>query len=648
MADETVEIDVNIDVNTNEAEGSFTRLQTQIRETRTALQAAAAAGDSVNFSRLKGQLDGLEDSLEVVTLKQVQFDDALAAAPGPIGKAGQALKGFDGVLKLLSANPIVAILAGLAAVLTAVVAALSKTKEGTAALTAVTDAFGNILQPVIKFISDAAVPVFKAFADIVNFFGTSLGLVDEKAVAAKENFRLLESQIKQNNATLEGEIEILEAQGASIDKIAKKKKEQIDGEIKLLQAKKAAFGEITADEEAQIIALNQKKKVIDAQVATYEKKRDEEKAKEALKKRQEAFNKELDQIGKDLKVRLDLNNKYLTEEKFRLDKAKAEGILTEVQYQEQLFDIQKITNDSNIAEQDRFFNIRKEKLKAGLAANLITQKEYDVLSTEALIETTNAKDAIIKTGYDQEIGYINNAAKALTDLQNTQITVNENIAESWIELGNTIGSTFGTLANVFEQGSAAQKAFAIASVIINGAAAAGKILLDTKENISSATKVIAQGVAAKAQGVAISPLNPVIGGALIATGTAATTAGGALLAKAKTSAAFQLAAVAATSGAQIAAILGAGKGKTSAGTTAASAGGGGEGGGTPAFATPTISAPQIGATSAQQGQLAGIVAGALDRNNSEGRPIRAYVVGNDITTEQQLQRRIRTAARLGG
>jgi hypothetical protein len=172
MADETVEIDVNIDVNTNEAEGSFTRLQTQIRETRTALQAAAAAGDSVNFSRLKGQLDGLEDSLEVVTLKQVQFDDALVAAPGPIGKAGQALKGFDGVLKLLSANPIVAILAGLAAVLTAVVAALSKTKEGTAALTAVTDAFGNILQPVIKFISDAAVPVFRAFADIVNFFAT--------------------------------------------------------------------------------------------------------------------------------------------------------------------------------------------------------------------------------------------------------------------------------------------------------------------------------------------------------------------------------------------------------------------------------------------------------------------------------------------
>ena len=78
------------------------------------------------------------------------------------------------------------------------------------------------------------------------------------------------------------------------------------------------------------------------------------------------------------------------------------------------------------------------------------------------------------------------------------------------------------------------------------------------------------------------------------------------------------------------------------------AGSSGGGVSTPAFSQPSIAAPQIGATANQQGQLAGIVAGALDRNNSMGQPIRAYVVGNDVTTEQQLQRRIRTAARLGG
>jgi hypothetical protein len=256
MADETVDIDVNINANTEGAEGSFTRLQTQIRETTRLLQAAEAAGDQAAFNQYKKNLDDLEDKLEITTLKQKQLDDTLAAAPGPLGKAGQAVKAFDGVLKFLAANPVVAILAGLAAILTTVIAAMQRTKEGTAALTAVTDAFGNILQPIIEFISAAAVPVFKAFADIVNFFATELGLVDEKVVKAKENFRLLESQIKQNNATLQGEIELMEAQGKGIDKIAAKKKEQIDGEIRLLKEKKTAFGEITADEEAKIIELN--------------------------------------------------------------------------------------------------------------------------------------------------------------------------------------------------------------------------------------------------------------------------------------------------------------------------------------------------------------------------------------------------------
>ena len=71
------------------------------------------------------------------------------------------------------------------------------------------------------------------------------------------------------------------------------------------------------------------------------------------------------------------------------------------------------------------------------------------------------------------------------------------------------------------------------------------------------------------------------------------------------------------------------------------AGSSGGGVSTPAFSQPNIAAPQIGATANQQGQLAGIVAGALDRNNSEGRPIRAYVVGQDVTTEQQLQRMLK-------
>jgi hypothetical protein len=66
------------------------------------------------------------------------------------------------------------------------------------------------------------------------------------------------------------------------------------------------------------------------------------------------------------------------------------------------------------------------------------------------------------------------------------------------------------------------------------------------------------------------------------------------------------------------------------------------------IATPSIGAPQIGATAGQTGTLASIVGGALNQNNSQLRPIQAYVVGNQVTSQQQLDRRVALAARLGG
>lgn len=78
-------IKAKVEVDTQEAGDKFVRLQTQIRETRTALQQAAEAGDNLKFNQLKGQLDDLEDKLEITTIKSKKFGDQLATAPGPIG-----------------------------------------------------------------------------------------------------------------------------------------------------------------------------------------------------------------------------------------------------------------------------------------------------------------------------------------------------------------------------------------------------------------------------------------------------------------------------------------------------------------------------------------------------------------------------------
>ena len=71
---------------------------------------------------------------------------------------------------------------------------------------------------------------------------------------------------------------------------------------------------------------------------------------------------------------------------------------------------------------------------------------------------------------------------------------------------------------------------------------------------------------------------------------------------------------------------------------------------TPAFnGTVNVPAPQIGASQAtQSGTLGMTIAGAVQSGNSTSRPIQAYVVGDQVSTQQQLDRRISVAAKMGG
>ena len=75
---------------------------------------------------------------------------------------------------------------------------------------------------------------------------------------------------------------------------------------------------------------------------------------------------------------------------------------------------------------------------------------------------------------------------------------------------------------------------------------------------------------------------------------------------------------------------------------------GGQASGIGSFGSSSSNAvPNMGRTQNQTGILAEIVKSAIQRDQSKDRPIRAYVVGNDINTQEQLNRRVRTAARLG-
>jgi len=617
MADETVDIDVNVNTNTDQAEGSFKRLQSQIRETTTLLQEAEAAGDAVSFKKYKSQLDDLQDQLEITNLKQQQFDDTLAAAPGPLGKAGQAVKAFDGAMKFLAANPVIAILAGLAAILFAVKAALDKSAKGTEALSKVTEAFGNIVTPIIDFIAAVAVPVLEAYATAINAVASFLGLVNEEQVKSQKEYRQYAIDVKKANAALQNQIDVLEAKGNKEAEIAKKSKEIIDGEIKLLEKKRAAFGILTAEEEAQLVTLQGKKAVIDAKEQTRLAKvaEDAKKAREEESKNQIIFTKKLEDISTESIANGVEQAKQARANKYREDLVALETDLRFIKmsdtaknlYRSQL----KEAYDQDIAKINRDAKIKE------------FQDELDILQAQrlTLLAGTDAylanALAIEENAYQQKILAAEGNAKKLQAIETEHeaniknIRLQAAIAEKQIQLDrlaviSSIGSSLGQLAGK-------NKALAIAAITIEKAAAIGSIVANV-------------GIA-NLKAVAASPLT--LGQPWVTINTIS----GALAAAATIAAGIK--AIQEINAVQV---------------PGSTAGSGGSGGSTaaPAFAAPAIGAPQIGATSAQTGTIAGIAAGTMAGNNSTDRPLQTYVVGNQITTQQQLDRRLRTMARLGG
>ena len=232
----------------------------------------------------------------------------------------------------------------------------------------------------------------------------------------------------------------------------------------------------------------------------------------------------------------------------------------------------------------------------------------------------------------------------LAERRDAELAINKQITDSWVALGDNIARTFMGIGQLFKEGSDLQKAFGIISVIVNGAQATAKVIQDSNESMSDLRKQQAHAVASIARGTVNTAFGNPAGVLQLAASKASLATVTGLMAKVRINRALQVGTIAATTAGQVAAILSAKKNSAS--------GGGASGGDTapqlPAFSQGgSIAAPTLGSSGqSQTGQLAGIVNNAIQRDNSRDRPLRAFVVGNDVKTQEQLDRRIRTAARL--
>ena len=418
-------------------------------------------------------------------------------------------------------------------------------------------------------------------------------LVQSLDQETKVNKELSEANQKDTDKKIANSQKEADIKKAALETITKNEKEAI---LSLLPEREQELRKIANDYRVKIqLAEKYKEDTTLLEIAM----------QEALRlKRAEFAAKDTEDFENNLKKRLDELDKEnadkLEKESIALELRKAQGLIGEEQFQGELFQIKLKYSTSDIERQQAqidFLEYGKGK-----------QKEY--------------ADFVIKS--------------------------NQAIADSWYALGDSTASIFRELANLFEQGSDAAKTFAIISVVINAATGISKIAANLGTQLSQYGVASAAATAAISEGTALlaTPFTAPFGAALIAAGTAnkALATKGAL--SAKLNAGLQIGAIAASSAVQIATITGAGKSSRPAGS--ASSGGGSTDTATPAFSAPTqAAAPNIEKSNvSSEGKIGQIVTGAATQQGS--RPLQTYVIGSQVSSQQELDRRISLSARMGG
>lgn len=587
--DVEVKVKVTGGESADKAGEKFTALNRQIRETKIALQAAADAGDTVKFNKLKKQLDDLDDSLEVTTLKSKQFDDALAGLPGPAGQAGNAIKQVDGAFKLLAANPIIAVIAAAVGIFLALKKSLESTAEGQATLNRVSQAFSSVLGPILATLEKVAVPLFNGLAFVIEkvgaafaFFAEKLGIAPEKIKEAtlsvdkvqqeankKEEDRNKEAQQKRDEAEKERQAKAKEA--------AAKRKAQLDEANKILN-------------EAELSSLSDR----DRQLKEREQRYEEEKKKLKLAgiKDLTAFENEYRNDLLAINKKFDDDEAKAAEEKAQKEKeAREKKAEEEKKEREKKLEEEKALNAQILA--DKQFSLQAEMTDASTGRALTFQEQLTFFDKQRELEreglVANKASAAALLAFDKE------TAKARTDIEKAQQATKLAI----------VSDALGTIADAVGRESVAGKALAVAQAVINTYVGANKALATYPP-----------------------PFGAIAAGTVILSG----------LLNVKKIVSTKLPAPPGAKGAPA---------DTSSSIAGSAGGGGGAAGAPPAQNVAQNLIPVIGASQASAGSA---IANTLNQTfaQNQQRPIQAFVVSGDVSSAQQLERRRNTAAQLGG
>jgi chemotaxis protein histidine kinase CheA len=497
----------------------------------------------------------------------------LAGIKGPVGQAVQGVKGLGMAFKALMANPIIALIAALVAALTGLYKAFTSTKAGAELVEQVMDGVSaalDVLRDRVLKLGGGLAKLFSGdikggLSDLKGAF-TGIGDEIEREATAAANLR------KELQLVADAERE-LNKNRALQNRLIADAKLRINDENLSYQDRLKALGEVrnaeiklSKDEEAlakrkyeAIVAQNalsdSSKEALDAEAAAFITLQNAQVA--SLAKQKELFDQE-----KSLRDRQKAEQKAAQAEAAQRQKERKEAAQKE--FDDWLaLEIKKAeTAEANA----KFVKDKEEKAKAAEE-----KKFQDWLAME--IEKNEIATANAKFVADREEKARQEKEKADKEASDAAIALKKAEFDAQMELLQSISGAFKNLANIAGEQTAAGKALAIASTII--------------DTYMGATKALAAGAG--------TPVGYINAAAIVATG----------LANLRTITAVQV------------------PNGGNAGATAS---------------TPMMpSGPSVGIIQGQMSQTSQLQA---ELNSQMRRPTRAYVVGQNVTTQQSLDRHI--------
>ena len=586
---------------TEETGEKFKSLKTQIRETTVALQKLSDEGKvgSAEFEKLRSKLDDLNDAQDRVNYQAGQFDDKLAALPGPIGQVGQALQGFNESMVKFGKSTMIALgVVGL--IITAFMAmkeSLESTAEGQALLNRLTTAFQKVLGPVMALIESVAIPVFEFFATVLEKVASGIAAAVEWMGIAPSKIKEAQSGVKDFKKAAD---DLAKEQKDKADKAAAEEKQRLEkakaAREKAAAEAKAAREKAAAEQlefekaqmQAAIELLDGREKEQAALAVQYQEQRLKYKGRSAqeLLVFDEAYQKK----------RTDIDKKYEDERLAKLKKDQEDEIKALDEFYKKQEDLKRYKDFSALQAEIETLSaanqLRDDDFQADLARNQLAQ--------ERLLQQMQIEISAVEGDEQKKLEIRKKYGDALIQLEkdNTAIIKAEMQARTDIQL--KYADVVGQLGSVLQQAAGDNKGLAIAGLIIEQAAGIAKIVINTQVAAAKAGYFTPIGIAT------------LVSGALsVASAVMATTKG------------IQ----------QI---------------NAVQTPGGSSGGGAGAVSAPSIQAPRIG-TAATPQMAEGVGANpsaqiAQTIGNAQNQPVRAYVVSQDITSQQALDRKVNAAA----